>query len=156
MYNKYSGGGLMKVIKRDGRIVDFDKHRITNAILKAYKQVDDKLNDQTRFDAESIADRIELFCQNNNNDNTSVEQIQDLVEQYLMETSRKDVAKAYIIYRNDRTRVRERNSKLIKIVMDRVNSSVDNRSNANVDEKSFSGREKEASSDIGKIIVKLL
>lgn len=142
----------MEVIKRDGRIVDFDKHRITNAILKAYKQIDGKLNDQTRFDAESIADRIELFCQNDNNNHTSVEQIQDLVEQYLMETSRKDVAKAYIIYRNDRTRVRERNSKLIKIVIDRVNSSVDNRSNANVDEKSFSGREKEASADIGKTI----
>lgn len=141
----------MQVIKRDGRIVDFDCQRITNAILKAYKQVDGKLNDQTKFDAESIADRIERFCMNQNG-NVSVEQIQDLVEQYLMETSRKDVAKAYIIYRNDRTRVRERNSKLIKIVMDRVNSSVDNRSNANVDEKSFSGREKEASADIGKTI----
>ena len=130
----------MEVTKRDGRIVDFDKHRITNAILKAYKQVDGKLNDQTRFDAESIADRIELFCQNNNNDNTSVEQIQDLVEQYLMETSRKDVAKAYIIYRNDRTRVRESKSELSKEITNKLYAKSVENQNANVDENSFGGR----------------
>lgn len=82
----------------------------------------------------------------------SVEEIQDIVEAKLMESDRKDVAKAYILYRNERTKVRERNGRLVQKVLDRATSSVDNRSNANVDEKSFSGREKEASADIGKMI----
>lgn len=140
----------MEVTKRDGRIVDFDKHRITNAILKAYKQVDGKLNDQTRFDAESIADRIELFCKNNNNDNISVEQIQDLVEQYLMETLRKDVAKAYIIYRNDRTRVRESKSELSKEITNKLYAKSVENQNANVDEYSFGGRMGAATSAVTK------
>lgn len=69
-----------------------------------------------------------------------------------MTSDYKDVAKAYIIYRNERTKNREKKSNILKKVMVRVNSEIDNRSNANVDEMSFSGREKEASSDIGKTI----
>ena len=139
----------MEVIKRDGRIVDFDKHRIINAVLKAYKQIDGKLNDQTRFDAESIADRIEIFC-SNNVEKVSVEQIQDLVEQYLMETSRKDVAKAYIIYRNDRTRVRESKSELSKEITNKLYAKSVENQNANVDEHSFGGRMGAATSAVTK------
>lgn len=138
----------MKVIKRDGRVVEFDKSKITNAVLKAYQEVDGEIKEQSVLDAENIAEHIYKRLR----DESSVEEIQDMVEKELMKSSRKDVAKAYVIYRNDRTRIRERNSKLVKVVMDRVNSSVDNHSNANVDEKSFSGREKEASADVGKTI----
>lgn len=138
----------MKVIKRDGRVVEFDKSKITNAVLKAYQEVDGEIKEQSVLDAENITGHI---CKRLH-DESSVEEIQDMVEKELMKSSRKDVAKAYVIYRNDRTRIRERNSKLVKVVMDRVRSSVDNHSNANVDEKSFSGREKEASADVGKTI----
>lgn len=140
---------MKTVIKRDGRRDLFDKNKIYNAINKAFVEVD-----KERYSAEdekialSIANEIANTCCNE----MTVEEIQDVVEHKLMSSSRKDVAKAYIIYRNDRTKVRDRNSRLIQKVMDRVNSSVDNRSNANVDEKSFSGREKEASADVSSII----
>lgn len=67
-----------------------------------------------------------------------------------MKTKREDVAKSYILYRNKRNVAREAQSDLIKKVYTRVNASAVENSNANVDENSFSGREKEASSDIQK------
>lgn len=135
---------MEQVIKRDGRIEKFESSKIVNAILGAMNNTE-KGEDLTI--ANKIAADISVIEKS-----MSVEEIQDLVEKKLMASSRKDVAKAYIIYRNERTKVRERNNKLIQKVMERVDSSVDHRSNANVDEKSFSGREKEASADIGKII----
>ena len=136
------------VIKRDGRKVSFDKKKIENAILKAFQEVDSKIDG----DAEMVAHAIAESLAEQMNKAMSVEEIQDIVETRLMQSSRPDVAKAYILYRNERTKIRDRNSRLVQRVMDRVNYTVDNRSNANVDEKSFSGREKEASADIGKII----
>ena len=71
-----------------------------------------------------------------------------------MASKRKDVAKAFIIYRNDRTRARDKKSDVVKKYVKRVHandSDIEN-ANANVDERSFSGREKEASADVGKTI----
>ncbi len=135
------------ITKRDGSLESFQPEKIINAVLKAFIEVDGKETKNARAKAKEIAAHIEsLNCDMN------VEEIQDVVEKKLMSSNRKDVAKAYILYRNERTKIRERNNRLVKAVMDRVNTVVDNRSNANVDEKSFSGREKEASADIGKII----
>ena len=139
---------MLIVIKRDGREDSFNSNKISNAIRKAFIEVDGDVNKES----ESIINRITTEIANIKNEKMSVEEIQDIVETKLMKSSRKDVAKAYILYRNERTKVRDRNSKLVQKVMERVESTVDNRSNANVDEKSFSGREKEASSDIGKMI----
>lgn len=135
------------VTKRDGNIVPFDKEKIKVAVLKAFLDVDGDETPYARDKARDIANYID-----NLDKDLTVEEIQDIVELKLMQSSRKDVAKVYILYRNERTKVRERNSRLVQKVMKRVESTVDNRSNANVDEKSFSGREKEASSDIGKMI----
>lgn len=135
------------VTKRDGNIVPFDKEKIKVAVLKAFLDVDGDETLYARDKARDIANYID-----NLEKDLTVEEIQDIVELKLMQSSRKDVAKVYILYRNERTKVRERNSRLVQKVMKRVESTVDNRSNANVDEKSFSGREKEASSDIGKMI----
>lgn len=139
----------MVVIKRDGREVEFDKTKISNAILKAIVEVDGKSTPDTEIIAYDIADRIEA---ENKGNNLTVEQIQDMVEVQLMLSYRKDIAKAYILYRNERTKIRDRNSNLIQKIMVRADSKVNYRSNANVDESSFSGREKEASADIGKMI----
>ena len=139
----------MVVIKRDGREVEFDKRKISNAVLKAIIEVDGKSTLDTEIIAYDIADRIET---KNKDVNLTVEQIQDMVEVQLMLSYRKDIAKAYILYRNERTKIRDRNSNLIQKIMVRADSKVNYRSNANVDEASFSGREKEASSDIGKMI----
>lgn len=137
----------MQVIKRDGRVVDFDKSKIIQAILKAVKDVDGDVSEEMELMAKLIASWIKR-----QEKDLSVETIQDLVEEQLMESDRKDVAKAYIIYRNDRSRIRDRNSKLVKNYMNRVAASNIQNANANVDERSFSGREKEASADIGKTI----
>ena len=140
------------VVKRDGREVAFQPDKVRLAVTKAFSEVDKiavtDLDDKTI----AIIDKIVNEISNSAIKKMSVEQIQDIVETKLMNSLRKDVAKAYIIYRDGRTKIRERNSKLIQVVLERVNSTVDNRSNANVDEKSFSGREKEASAGIGKMI----
>ena len=137
----------MLVVKRDGRKVKFDENKIVQAILKAFKEVDGDITDIAKKNAAIIADLIKRL-----DTELSVEEIQDMVEDKLMSSDRTDVARAYIIYRNDRSRERERKSNIIKKVIARVNAANVENSNANVDEKSFSGREKEASADIGKTI----
>jgi len=135
----------MYVFKRDGTRVLFDPNKIVRAINKAMISVDGALYESDT--AEEIANLIA-----SRNQDMTVEQIQDLVEQYLMKSERPDVAKAYILYREERSKARIRNSKLLTAVMKRTNATAVENSNANVDEKSFSGREKEASADVQKII----
>ena len=135
----------MYVIKRDGTRVLFDINKIVNAVNKAMIHVDGSLYETDT--AEEIADIIA-----SEGKDMTVEHIQDRVEEELMKSSRPDVAKAYILYRDQRTKERDRRSKLIRTVMRRTDATAVENANANVDEKSFSGREKEASSDIQKII----
>ena len=133
----------MQVIKRDGRVVEFDSTKVFNAIIKAMTSVN---NCNTAL-AQKITDEISRA-----NCDLNVETIQDMIENKLMASNCKDVAKAFIIYRNDRTRERERNSSIIRKVRERNSGKNIQNANANVDERSFSGREKEASSDIQKEI----
>ena len=135
----------MYVFKRDGTRVLFDPNKIVRAINKAMVSVDGALYESDT--AEEIANLIA-----SRNRDMTVEQIQDLVEQYLMKSERPDVAKAYILYREQRSKARIRNSKLLTAVMKRTEATAVENSNANVDEKSFSGREKEASADVQKVI----
>ena len=93
----------MIVIKRDGREVQFDKNKIVNAILKAFVAVDGDITDYAKQKAENIASYIETET---NKDKINVEEIQDYVEHGLMSLKRKDVAKAYILYRNERNNAR--------------------------------------------------
>lgn len=141
---------MIKVIKRDGRVVAFDRSKIKSAVGNAFNEVDGEITQ----DAKNKAAEIASYIANLDIDNISVEEIQDLVEEKLMASKRKDVAKAFIIYRNDRTRARDKKSDVIKKYVKRVHandSDIEN-ANANVDERSFSGREKEASADVGKTI----
>ena len=135
----------MQVIKRDGKEVLFNPTKIVNAINKAMISAYGEIYETDT--AEEIAKLI-----GETNTTLSVEQIQDLVEEYLMKSEYPEVARAYIIYREQRSKERSKKSKLIKAVMKRINASEAENANANVDEKSFSGREKEASSDVQKII----
>ena len=93
-----------EVIKRDGRHVKFDKTKIEGAIGKAFLEVDGEFNEIARSKARNIAEYIEKEIQKRQ---LTIEEIQDLVENGLMNTKRKDVARAYIIYRNNRTNSRE-------------------------------------------------
>ena len=137
----------MKVIKRDGRIVNFDRSKIVDAILKAYQEVDGEVKDQSVRDAGNIAEHIFKHIRN---EKVSVENIQDMVEKELMKGSRKDVAKSYVIYRNDRTRLRQRNSRLMKTIDEKIKGINIQNQNANVDEASFGGRRGEAISELMK------
>lgn len=98
----------MKVIKRNGSKVDFDKNKIIKAINKAFIEVDGKLyENETAMD---IADDIEKIARSV--DSLSIEEIQNLVETYLMDSERTDVARAYIRYRYKREQDRAMNSDL--------------------------------------------
>ena len=135
----------MYVIKRDGTRAIFDPNKIVNAINKAMIQVDGAL-----YETDTAEEIAELIASRNKD--MTVEQIQDLVEQYLMKSERPDVAKAYILYREKRSKERIRRSKIVNAVMKRNEATAVENANANVDEKSFSGREKEASADVQKVI----
>lgn len=93
----------MNVRKRDGRLVLFDESKIEKAVLKAFVAVDKELSDYAIAKAENIANYIKDISEQ---EELSIEQIQDYVENGLMSTKRKDVAKAYIKYREERTRAR--------------------------------------------------
>ena len=132
---------MTQVIKRDGRKVEFDKNKIKFAILKAFQDVD---GEETSYAKEKARD-ISNYIQNLQTD-MEVEEIQDIVEEKLMASNRKDVARSYIIYRNNRNRIREQKSDLIKHMSEKLMATNVVNQNANVDEKSFGGRIGEASS----------
>ena len=136
----------MKIIKRDGREVEFNPQKIEQAILKAFLAIDGKVDDYALDKAKNIATYIEGYALTQNNPLT-INEIQDLVEKGLMSTKRKDVAKEYITYRDMRDRERTRNSQLRKNIVEKLKASNVQNQNANVDEHSFGGRIGEASSE---------
>ena len=137
---------MQYIKKRDGRIVEFNKNKIVNAILKAFEQIDGEISSYALDKANNIAN----FIEQETDKILTVEEIQDLVENGLMSTKRKDVARAYIRYRQDRNRIREWNSNMMdKVAIKLAASDVQNQ-NANVDEYSFGGRRGEADSVIFK------
>ena len=132
----------MMIIKRDGRKVDFNPIKIQNAILLAFKEVDGTVTDYAVEKDINIADYIKgLEIQGQT---LTVEEIQDLVEKGLMSTKRKDVAKAYILYRNKRDKIRSKKSLTRKAVIEKLKAENPVNQNANVDERSFGGRMGEA------------
>ncbi len=135
----------MTVQKRDGRKVKFDKDKIKIAVLKAFIDVDGEETAYAKEKARDIANYIESM-----NKSMTVEEIQDQVEERLMASNRKDVARKYIIYRNNRTAIREKNTQLMKDISEKLNANNVQNQNANVDEKSFGGRVGEASDTVLK------
>ncbi len=96
---------VTKIKKRDGKIVDFDKQKIVNAIFKAAQAV----GGSDREEAECVADLVVQYINKNFKDNEipTVEDIQDLVEKALIERDHAKTAKAYIIYRHKKNIERE-------------------------------------------------
>lgn len=145
----------VKIIKRDGTIQNFDQNKIIDAVLAAFQEVDNELNDYAYVKAGNIADYILDKCNEYYNEEIrkgtskiylNVEEIQDLVEKGLMATKRKDVAKAYILYRDKRNAERNRNAQMTKTIREKLSASNVQNQNANVDEHSFGGRMGEANS----------
>ena len=139
----------MKVKKRDGRIVDFNEQKIINAILAAFESVDGKIDDYAANKAVNIASFIAGYYEEEESI-PGIEEIQDLVEKGLMATKRKDVAKAYVLYREERNKIRNKNTKLMQSIAEKIDASDVQNQNANVDEHSFGGRMGEARNELMK------
>lgn len=137
----------MKVIKRDGAIVPFDIEKIIVAINKAFVEVDGALYEEDT--ANDIAYEIGRKVANMK-DCITVEEIQDLVEDYLMRSERRDVARAYIRYRYKKEVARNKKDDFIQAIREKLDASDIKNQNANVDEASFGGRTGEASSVVTK------
>lgn len=140
---------MIYIIKRDGRKKKFDKFKIVDAVLAAFNSVDGTITEYAEIKAGNIADYIQDYAENSDHELT-IEEIQDLVEKGLSSTKRKDVAKEYILYRNERTRERNKNSTLVRNVGEKLKASNVENQNANVDELSFGGRKGEAANVLMK------
>ena len=126
--------GIRKIIKRDGRTVDYDINKIADAIYKAAQSLGGRDHDLSLEIAHEVEDYLLDVC---HNQVPSVEQIQDAVEKVLIENGHARTAKEYILYRAERTRARDMNTKLMKIYEDLTfKDAKDNdikRENANID-----------------------
>ena len=85
---------MIFIIKRDGRRVVFNREKVEEAILKAFFEVDGDITEYAEIKASNIADYIESIAKDKE---LNVEEIQDLVENGLMSTKRKDVAQLCFI-----------------------------------------------------------
>lgn len=125
---------IKRIIKRDGRTVDFDVNKIADAIYKAATVLGGKDRDMAMY----LARQVELYlAEIRHNDTPTVEQIQDAVEKVLIENGHARTAKEFILYRAERTRVRDMNTRLMKIYEDLTfKEAAENdikRENANID-----------------------
>ena len=125
---------IKQIIKRDGRTVDFDIAKISDAIYKAAEV----LGGQDRDTSNYLARQVELYLiEVRHNDIPTVEEIQDAVEKVLIENGHARTAKEFILYRAERTRVRDMNTRLMKTYEDLTfKDAKDNdtkRENANID-----------------------
>lgn len=125
---------IERIIKRDGRVVPFDIDKITDAIFNAAQVLGGKDREMSSY----LAKQVELYllevCHNSV---PTVEQIQDAVEKILIENGHARTAKEYILYRAERTRIRDMDTRLMHIYEDLTfKEARDNdvkRENANID-----------------------
>lgn len=125
---------IIHIIKRDGRKVPFNIEKIANAVFRAAQSV----GGTDMNEAMDIAVKTcEIYEENYGKEIPTVEVIQDLVEKTLIENGHAQTAKAYILYRYERTRDREMKSNLMKIMgeltFDSAKDSDIKRENANID-----------------------
>lgn len=122
----------MRVIKRDGKVVDFDRDSIVNAVLKAQAAV----NASKYTFASGVAEAVRLHFEGQ--EVVSIYEIQSFVEDRLARLA-PEVGSAYTQYRKERDRVREMNSELTKQLLGLVNQTDDTitKENANKDAKVF-------------------
>ena len=147
-----------RIVKRDGKIVKFDPEKITEAISKAGLATGEFKYDRAKALTDKVLKRAEekITARTPN-----VEQIQDIVEEVLMESSFKRTAREYIQYRQERSRRREAKSDLMMIyrTISHADASEDSdvkRSNANVDGNSAMGKMLQFGAEGSKVFAKTL
>lgn len=129
----------MEVIKRNGTKQQFDANKIINAIKGAYEDLDKPFDDEAERRAQDIAAYVEKL-----NREVAIEEIQDIVENKLMASNCKDVARAYIRYRYKREMARHDYQQFMDAITEKIAAKNVQNQNANVDEHSFGGRIGEA------------
>lgn len=118
---------MLYVVKRDGRRVSFNAIKIANAIKRASEEIGFELKESEYINlTQNVIKSIEKLTK----DEITVEQIQNLVQRALMENDYKDIGRAYANYRQERTRIREIKSDLMKAI-EKIGIQTD-RDNANV------------------------
>ena len=124
---------IIKIKKRDGRTVTFNIEKIANAIYKAAQSV----GGSDQEEALTLAGKVVDMLMEKDMTSPTVEQIQDCVEKVLINEGHASTAKAYILYRSERTRAREMNTRLMKVYEDLTFKSAKDsdlkRENANID-----------------------
>jgi ribonucleoside-triphosphate reductase len=140
----------MLIVKRDGTKVLFNKQKVIDAVNKALYEVDGCLYETET--AEEIGEAVEAHVLGAEmiGETLTVEDIQDRVEDYLMQSERRDVARAYIRYRYKKEVARNYKDDFITAIGEKLSASNVQNQNANLDEKSFGGRIGEASSYMTK------
>ena len=126
---------INNIRKRDGRTMPFDREKIENAIFRAFQASGSAKGHET---AEALTERVIQELENNESisGTPTVEQVQDTVERVLIEKGFVRSAKAYILYRAERSRVREMNTRLMRTFeditfKDAIDSDI-KRENANI------------------------
>ena len=125
---------ITSIIKRDGRVVLFDQHKIASAILRSMEAA----QDGDASDAARVAGDVQRELEAHfPAEAPNIEAIQDAVERQLMNHGFSSAAKAYILYRANRTRAREANTSLMKTIDEITNTDARisdmKRDNANID-----------------------
>ena len=127
-------GEIKYIKKRDGRTVPFDGSKISTAIFKAAEVLGGSDKEMADYLAKQVALYLTEKCRNTL---PTVEEIQDAVEKVLIENGHARTAKEFILYRAERTRIRDMNTRLMKIYEDLTfKDAADNdikRENANID-----------------------
>ena len=127
------------VIKRDGKKVKFQLNKIREAIVKSNIKNNEMTDEDILKVVNIVKNKIEKL-----KDEITVETIQDIVEDTLMKNHFYKTAKSYILYRDERTRIRQGKTKLLQEVGKKIKAVNVVNQNANVDEMSFGGRKGEA------------
>lgn len=126
---------ITRIKKRDGRTVIFNIEKIANAIFRAAESVGGHDYNESLELAGEVCDLVSKNCADGHQ--PTVEEIQDAVEKVLIEGGHAATAKAYILYRSNRTRAREMNTRLMKVYEDLTFKSAKDsdikRENANID-----------------------
>lgn len=140
----------MKVEKRDGRIQAFNFDKIVIAVSKVFasksvqKPVPDKLLDKLKEFFEKLSEKKD------DNYAMPIEEIQDVIRNFLIKNNQYEAAESFILYRKKREEIREKKSKLTKDIAQKLNGTNIENQNANLDEASFGGRMGEANRVVTK------
>lgn len=136
---------MKTVIKRDGTAVPFDKQKVITAIQKAMAETETGVDLRV---AQAVTKQVSAAIANNGA--VTVEEIQDMVEDRLMASHRRDAARAYIRYRYLHTLSRSQYKDLMDTVAEKLSAENVQNQNANMDEHSFGGRVGEATNAVMK------